>query len=140
MMSEEKRRSGEPPPPGSEVQATLRLRLGPTDVRYGRRLVAGAKAVEIFGDLETEIAIRTGGDEGLCVAYQSIEFLAPLETGDFIEATARVVSVGRRSRRIEAELYKVISVDPDGRGQIHDPPVLAARASATIVPAARDPE
>ena len=113
--------------PEPEVRASLRMRLGPGDVRYGDRLVAGAKALEIFGDLETEIAIRTGGDEGLCVAYHSVEFLAPLYAGDFVEATARIVSVGRTSRRIEAELYKVISADPDGSGRVHEPPILAVR-------------
>ena len=113
------------------------MRLGPADARYGNRLVAGAKAMEIFGDLETEIAIRTGGDEGLCVAYHSVEFLAPLCAGDFVEATAVVVSVGRTSRRIEAELHKVISADADGTGRVHDTPILAARATATIVPGSR---
>lgn len=107
----------------------------PAEARYGRRLVAGAKVLEIFGDLETEIAIRTGGDEGLCVGYDSVEFLAPLSSGDFIEARARVVGVGRTSRRIEAELYKVLSADGEGSGEVHDPPILAARATATIVPA-----
>ena len=123
--------------PEPEVRSTLRLRLGPADARYGDRLVPGAKAIEIFGDLETEIAIRTGGDEGLCVAYDSVEFLAPLFAGDFVEAAAVVVSKGRTSRRIEAELHKVISADPDGTGRVHDPPILAARATATIVPGTR---
>lgn len=121
--------------PEPEIRALVRLRLSPADARYGDRLVAGAKALEIFGDLETEIAIRTGGDEGLCVAYHSVEFLAPLYAGDFVEATAVVVAKGRTSRRIEAQLHKVISAEPDGTGHVHDPPILAVRATATIVPA-----
>jgi acyl dehydratase len=124
-------------PIAGEPIATLRLRLGPGDVRYGTRLVAGAKAVEIFGDLETEISIRTGGDEGLCVAYHSIEFLAPLQAGDFVEASAHVVATGRTSRRIDAVLYRVITADEEGLGTVLDPPVLAARATATIVGARR---
>ena len=59
------------------------------------RLAAGSKAMEIFADLETEIALREGGDEGLCVAYDMVEFLAPLRSGDFVEGRARVVGRGR---------------------------------------------
>ena len=115
------------------ADATLRLRLAPGDARYAGGLVAGSKAMELFADLETEIALREGGDEGLCVAYDMVEFLAPLRVGDFVEATAHVVSRGRTSRRIYAELHKVLSVDEAGRNVSPPEPVLAARASATIV-------
>ena len=62
---------------------------------YTGGLVAGSKSMEIFGDLETEIALREGGDEGLCAGYDMVEFLAPLQVGDYVEATARVVERGR---------------------------------------------
>ena len=117
----------------NEPDARIRLRFGPTDARYSGGLVAGARAMEIFGDLETEIALREGGDEGLCAGYDMVEFLAPLHVGDFIDATARVVERGNTSRKIALELHKVASVGPNGRGGHHDPPVLAARASVTIV-------
>jgi 3-aminobutyryl-CoA ammonia-lyase len=117
----------------NEPDSRIRLRLGPSDARYIGGLVAGAKAMEIFGDLETEIAIREGGDEGLCAGYDMVEFLAPLRVGDFIEATARVVERGNTSRKIALELHKVASVGADGRGSHHEPPVLAARARVTIV-------
>lgn len=116
-----------------EGDALIRLRLGPTDARYGRDLVAGATAVALFGDVETELAIREYGDEGLCVAYHTIAFLAPLRTGDFVEARGRVVARGRTSRRVRAEMWKVIAAEPDGRATVLDPPVLAATAEATIV-------
>jgi acyl-CoA hydrolase len=116
-----------------QPEALIRLRLGPADARYGGDLVAGATAMAIFGDLETELAIRTYGDEGLCVAYHSVEFLAPLRPGDFVEGRARIVSSGRTSRRVEAVLYRVLAAEPDGRGSTLDPPILAARAEATIV-------
>src|SRR5437762_5459452 len=117
----------------NEPDSRIRLRLGPNDARYSGGLVAGAKAMEIFGDLETEIALREGGDEGLCVAYDMVEFLAPLKVGDYIEATARVVERGRTSRKIHAEVHKVLTVDEEGRNVPLDAPVLAARASVTIV-------
>ncbi len=117
----------------ASTDVLLRLRLSPADARYGGDLVAGSTAMAIFGDLETELAIRTYGDEGLCVAYHSVEFLAPLRPGDFIEGRARIVSAGRTSRRVQAEIHKVIEAGPDGRGRVLDPPILAARAEATIV-------
>ncbi len=113
--------------------ATIRLRLAPADARYAGGLVAGSKAMEIFADLETELALLEGGDEGLCAGYDNVEFLAPMRVGDFIEATARVVARGRSSRRIEAELSTVLSVDEDGVRVPSDGQVLAARASVTIV-------
>jgi acyl-CoA hydrolase len=115
------------------VTATLRLRLGPQDGLYAEGLVPGAKAMALFGDLETEIALREGGDEGLCAAYDMVEFLAPLHVGDFVEARAEVVERGKTSRKIKAELYKVLGTDERGLAVLYDEPVLAARASATIV-------
>jgi 3-aminobutyryl-CoA ammonia-lyase len=113
--------------------AVIRLRLAPADARYAGRLAAGSKAMEIFADLETEIALREGGDEGLCVAYDMVEFLAPLHAGDFVEGRARVVERGSSSRRITAEIHKVLQVDDDGILVPQDGPILAARASVTIV-------
>lgn len=120
--------------PAAQTQdAVIRLRLAPADARYAGRLAAGSKAMEIFADLETELALREAGDEGLCVAYDMVEFLTPLRAGDFVEARARVVERGRSSRRISAEIYKVLEVDEDGVLLPSAEPVLAARASATIV-------
>lgn len=119
-----------PRPAGDD--ALIRLRLGPGDVRYAGDLVPGAKVMEIFGDLETELALREGGDEGLCVAYESVEFTAPLHVGDFVEGHARVVRRGRTSRTIEARLFKVVGVD--GRGRLTSTEaVLAASCRVTIV-------
>ena len=114
-------------------EAMVRFRLAPSDARYAGGLVAGSKAMEIFADLETELALREGGDEGLCASYDSVEFSAPLRVGDFVEGIARVVHRGNTSRRIEARLYKVVSVDEHGVRIPMDEPVLAATAIATIV-------
>jgi 3-aminobutyryl-CoA ammonia-lyase len=126
-------RPAAPPSAAAEEDAVIRLRLAPADARYARGLAAGSKAMEIFADLETEIALHEGGDEGLCVAYDMVEFLAPLRSGDFVEGRARVVDRGRSSRRITAEIHKLIEVDDDGILLPSDGPVLAARASVTIV-------
>src|SRR5436305_4264139 len=126
-------KSNSPSPPDGPPDSTLRVRLGPADARYAEGLVPGSKAMELFGDLETEIALREGGDEGLCVAYDMVEFLAPLRVGDFVEASAWVVSRGSSSRRLYAEIFKVRAVDEHGRDASPEGPVLAARASVTIV-------
>jgi 3-aminobutyryl-CoA ammonia-lyase len=120
-------------PPEGPPDATLRVRLGPGDARYAEGLVPGSKAMELFGDLETEIALREGGDEGLCAGYDTVEFLAPLHVGDYVEASAWVVARGKSSRRLYAEVYKVRAVDHRGIDASPDEPQLVARASVTIV-------
>ena len=67
------------------------------------------------------------------MAYESVEFTAPLRVGDFVEGVARVMTSGRRSRKIEARIYKVVSVDDLGARVALPEPVLAATAIATIV-------
>ena len=92
-----------------EISSTIRLRIGQEEAHYGGNLVEGARILKIFGDIITEIAIITDGDEGLFVAYESINFVAPVYAGDFIEATGRVVATGRTSRTVEFEARKVIA-------------------------------
>src|SRR3954465_3483202 len=100
--------------PDGPAAATPRLRLAPRDALYAGGLVPGAKAMELFGDLETEIALSEGGDEGLCVAYDMVEFLAAPRVGDYGEASGWVVSRGSSSRRLYLELFKVRAVDEHG--------------------------
>jgi 3-aminobutyryl-CoA ammonia-lyase len=116
--------------------ATIRRRLGSEDAHYGGNLVAGAKQLEIIGDLITELAMRYDGDEGLFRAYESVEFLAPLYAGDWIEATGRIVRVGNSSRTCEFELWKVGGAQPDiseSAAEFLDEPILACRAVGTTV-------
>jgi 3-aminobutyryl-CoA ammonia-lyase len=116
--------------------AFIRRRLGSEDAHYGGNLVAGAKQLEIIGDLITELAMRHDGDEGLFRAYSSVEFLAPLYAGDWIEATGRIVKVGNTSRSCEFEVWKVGGARPDiseSAAEFLDEPVLTCRASGTTV-------
>lgn len=113
--------------------ALIRLRLAPADARYMGNLVPGSKSMEIFADLETELCLLEGGDEGLCAGYSSVEFLAPLRVGDFVEARGRVVARGRSSRLIEAEILRVITVDDNGIRVPNDAPVVATRCTVTVV-------
>jgi 3-keto-5-aminohexanoate cleavage enzyme len=89
--------------------ALLRLRMSAHDAHYGGQLVDGARILGLFGDVATELLIRLDGDEGLFRAYESVEFLAPVFAGDFIEVTAELVGIGNTSRKLRFEARKVIS-------------------------------
>ena len=118
-------------------EATLRIRMSYKDAHYAGNLVEGAKILQIFGDLATELAIVHDGDEGLLRAYENIEFLSPVHGGDFIEAKAKITKVGKTSRTIDFEAYKVITPSPDAANEsaCHtvEPPVLVAKATGTTV-------
>jgi len=116
--------------------AYIRRRLGSEDAHYGGNLVAGAKQLEIIGDLITELAMRQDGDEGLFRAYSAVEFLAPLHAGDWIEAKGRITKVGNTSRTCEFEVWKIGGPRPEvseSAAEFLDDPVLTCRASGTTV-------
>jgi 3-aminobutyryl-CoA ammonia-lyase len=116
--------------------ASIRRRLGSEDAHYGGGLVAGAKQLEIIGDLITELAMRYDGDEGLFRAYESVEFLAPLYAGDWIQASGRMVRVGTTSRTCEFEIWKVGGARADvsdSAAEFLAEPVLTCRAVGTTV-------
>jgi 3-aminobutyryl-CoA ammonia-lyase len=121
---------------GDLPSAYIRLRIGAEDAHYGGNLVAGAKQLEIVGDLITELAMRYDGDEGLFRAYESVEFLAPLYAGDWIEARGKIVKVGNSSRTCEFEVYKIGAARTDisdSAAEFLDEPVLTLKAVGTTV-------
>lgn len=118
------------------ITSTLRVRIGQEQAHYGGNLVEGACVLKLFGDIITEIAIATDGDEGLFVAYDSIEFLAPVYAGDFIEASGTVTRMGNTSRTVDLEARKVIASRYDlgpSSADILDEPVVVVRARGTTV-------
>ncbi len=112
-----------------KLSITLRTRISPSDIHYAGGIASGAKVMELFGDAATELLIRHDGDEGLFRAYQSVDFLAPVKAGDFLQVTATLTRVGNSSRDIEFKAYKVIE---EGK-QVLDPPLLVAKAQGTCV-------
>lgn len=124
-----------------EFTSLIRLRMGAHEAHYAGNLVDGARMLQLFGDVATELLIRSDGDEGLFVAYDRVEFLAPVHAGDYIEAEGRIVAMGRSSRKMVFEARKVISaVEVAGQPSACDvlpEPVVVCRASGTcVVPAA----
>lgn len=118
------------------VEGLLRIRVSEADAHYGGGLVAGAKIMEYFGDVATELCIKHDGDEGLFAGYDSVEFKAPVFAGDFLEVKGKIVEVGRRSRKIELEAHKVIEPQYDkgpSKARVLDEPILVARARGTVV-------
>ncbi len=109
------------------MSVELRVRLSAADVHYGGNLVDGAHGLELFGDIVTELAIRTDGDEGLFAGYEKVEFLAPLYGGDFVRATGTIVRMGNTSRTVDLEIWKEISARP-GRQRLGGRPARPAGA------------
>jgi 3-keto-5-aminohexanoate cleavage enzyme len=120
------------------TKVTVRLRMGAHDAHYAGELVDGARMLALFGDVATELLIRLDGDEGLFRAYENVEFLAPVFTGDYIEATGELVKVGNSSRQIKFEARKVIAnlrergVSPSA-ADVLAAPLVVCRAVGTCV-------
>ncbi len=118
------------------IEASIRLRISQHDAHYAGNLVDGAKMLNLFGDVATELLIRYDGDEGLFRAYDRVEFLAPVYAGDFIEAKGRIVETGNTSRKMELEAWKVITPATDAgetAADLLEEPILVCRATGTCV-------
>ena len=103
---------------------------------YAGDLVDGAYGLGLFGDVATELCIRTDGDEGLFASYSDVQFTAPVRAGDVLEIEARVVRTGRRSREIAFEVRVVCRGRADlgeSAAEVLDPPLVATTATGTVV-------
>ncbi|MEU7997715.1 hotdog domain-containing protein [Micromonospora sp. NPDC049060] len=103
---------------------------------YAGNLVDGAYALGLFGDVATEVCIRTDGDEGLFASYSDVQFRAAMRAGDVLEVTATVTRVGTRSRTIDFEARVVCRGRPDrgeSAAEVLDEPIVAVTATGTVV-------
>ena len=103
---------------------------------YAGNLVDGAYALALFGDVATELCMRTDGDEGLFAGYSEVRFTAPIRAGDVLEAVGQVVRVGTRSRTLEFSCRVVCRSAPElgaSAARVLDPPVVAVVATGTVV-------
>ncbi len=103
---------------------------------YAGHLVDGAYLLGLFGDVATELCIRTDGDEGLFASYSQVQFLAPVRAGDVVEVSATLVRVGRRSREMTFAARVTCRGAPqerDSAAHVLAEPMLAVTATGTVV-------
>jgi acyl-CoA hydrolase len=116
----------------------FRVRMSSGDAHYAGELVNGSKILDFFGDVGTELCIRLDGDESLFRSYDSVEFLAPVYAGDFMEYHGWIESIGASSRKMKFEAYKVITLARDPKlaisaANVLKEPVLVGKASGTLI-------
>ena len=103
---------------------------------YGGDLVDGAYVLGLFGDVATEMCIRTDGDEGLFASYSDVQFRAPVRAGDVLAISATVTRVGTRSRELSFEALVLCRAEP-ARGPsaaaVLAEPIVAVTATGTVV-------
>ena len=84
----------------SQSTAEVGLTVDPPPLRAVRRGALRRQprrrrlGLGLFGDVATEMCIRTDGDEGLFASYSDVQFRAPVHAGDVVEATATLTRVG----------------------------------------------
>ncbi|ROT29573.1 hotdog domain-containing protein [Micromonospora sp. HM5-17] len=103
---------------------------------YAGNLIDGAYVLGLFGDVATEVCIRTDADEGLFAGYAEVRFREPVRAGDVLEVEATVTRVGNRSRTLEFACRVVCRGRPDrgpSAAEVLDPPLLAVTAVGTVV-------
>ena len=118
------------------VSVTHRRYVPASHAHYGGNLVDGAYVLGLFGDVATEVAIRTDGDEGLFASYSDVQFRAPVLAGDVIEVTATVTRTGNRSRDLAFEARVLCRADPGQSASasvVLAEPLIAVTATGTIV-------
>ena len=119
-----------------KIESLIRLRMSSHDAHYGGNLVDGARMVGLFGDVATELLIKRDGDEGLFVAYDNVEFLAPVYAGDYIEAYGYIEKEGNTSRKMVFEARKVIAPRTDlseSAADFLEEPIIVTKATGVCV-------
>ena len=127
---------GEAPDPRIGLTVTHRRYVPYSHAHYAGDLVDGAYGLRLFGDVATELCIRTDGDEGLFASYADVQFRAPVRAGDLIEVHAELTRVGTRSRTLDFELRVVARGRPEraaSAAELLDPPLVATTARGTVV-------
>ncbi len=104
---------------------------------YAGNLVDGAYSLGLFGDVATELCIRTDGDEGLFASYSDVQFREPVRAGDVLEIACEITRVGTRSRTIDFTVHVVArgaaTEAAPGAAQVLPEPILATTATGVVV-------
>ncbi|WP_027342380.1 3-aminobutyryl-CoA ammonia lyase [Hamadaea tsunoensis] len=118
------------------LSVTHRRYVPYSHAHYAGNLVDGAYALGLFGDVATEVCIRTDGDEGLFASYSDVQFKAPMRAGDVLEVTATITRMGTRSRTIDFTCVVVCRGRTDlgeSAAEVLADPILAVSATGTVV-------
>src|SRR5262249_54235870 len=121
---------------GEIMKVRLRVRMSSHDAHYGGDLVDGARVLGLFGDVGTELSIRSDGDEGLFPPHASVGFLPPALAGDFLEVGGEIPAWGTTSRKLRFGARRVGRARPDlgpSAAEILAEPIVVVRASGTCV-------
>jgi 3-aminobutyryl-CoA ammonia-lyase len=124
------------------VTVTHRRYVPYSHAHYAGNLVDGAYSLGLFGDVATELCIRTDGDEGLFASYSDVQFLAPVRAGDVLEVVAEVAAVGRRSRTLDFRAVVVARGRPDlsesAARVLAEPEVATTARGVVVVPGTQE--
>ena len=131
---------------GSKVVHHVMMRGA--DGHYVGGLVNGARIVDMWGDVGTELMVYVDGDISLFLGYKNIKFTAPVYVGDFMEYHGWIEKVGNQSYTCHFEAWKVATMldrtDADMTGIAHTaatacvPPVLCGEATGSLYIAKKD--
>lgn len=118
------------------LTVTHRRYVSYAEAHYAGNLVAGGYLMGLFGDVATEVCIRTDGDEGLLAGYREVTFHQEARAGDVLEITATVTRIGNRSRDLDLRAEVTCRATDDGAASssaLLAEPLLVASARATVV-------
>ena len=131
---------------GSKVVHHVMMRGA--DGHYVGGLVNGARIVDMWGDVGTELMVYVDGDISLFLGYKNIKFTAPVYVGDFMEYHGWIEKVVNQSYTCHFEAWKVATMldrtDADMTGIAHTaatacvPPVLCGEATGSLYIAKKD--
>ena len=132
-----------------------RVMMKGKDGHYVNNLVNGARIMEWFGDVATELLVRADGDLSLFLGYSEVRFTAPVHVGDFMEYWGWIEKIGNTSYTCKFEAYKVITMPDDfkiksqfmdavsgepkmlglpwSNALVCDPPILCGYATGTLI-------
>jgi 3-aminobutyryl-CoA ammonia-lyase len=107
------------------------------DSHYPNQVISLGIITELFGMAGGKLSMMLDGDDGYARAFEQLEFVAPAYQGDYVRVTARLLSVGRTSRKRRYEAHVVARSHGIGEhptsAEILQEPILVAHGIGTAV-------
>lgn len=107
------------------------------DSHYPNSVISAGIITELFGMVGGKLSMMLDGDDGFMRAFEQLEFILPAYQGDYVRATARLLSVGKTSRKRLYEAHVVARSHGIGphttSAEILKEPLLIARGIGTAV-------